>query len=536
MSSGGKASVRPLERPLNTPGDEAIAGTRGEDAPVEETDLLERMLEAQNLRRALHQVRRNQGAPGVDGMAVDDLGEDLKTHGPMIRAALVEGTYAPQPVRRTEIPKAGGGTRKLGIPTVLDRCIEPALLQVLQEAWDPTFAERSDGFRPQRSAHQAVEQAQAYMREGDTWVVDIDLEKFFDRVNHDVLMSRVRRRVKDRRVLTLIRRFLKAGVLTLEGSVEPTAEGTPQGGPRSPLLANLRLDEFDKELEQRGHRFARYADEANIDVRSRQAAERVMASVTRFLERKLRLQVHEAKSAVDRPWNRTFLGFTFTRRRAHRRQVSNKALKAFAAKVRAITSRTRGRPIRQIVTDLRQLLLGWRAFFGFAEVRSPLRDLDQWIRRRLRSDHWKPWGRKRYRELRTRGVDRRLAWNTVKSAHGPWRLRQSPALAIALPQSYLAALGLPRLFEGYPLHLIRRTAGYVPHTYGGVGGWEPRGSPIPIRRRKLWHTRRIRHLARDRVTRYVRYCCSTSTIGTRTPPVPGASKGSRAGSATSARS
>jgi hypothetical protein len=234
VSSGGKASVRQLELPLGTPGDEAIAGTRGEDAPVEEKNLLERMLEAQNLRRALHQVRRHQGAPGVDGMTVDGLGEYLKTHWPMIRAALLEGTYAPQPVRRMAIPKPGGGTRNLGIPTVLDRFIEQALLQVLQAEWDPTFSERSGSFRPQRSAHQAVGQAQAYTREGYTWVVDIDLEKFFDQVNHDVLMSRVRQRVQDRRVVSLIHRFLKAGVVTLEGSVEPTAEGTPQGGPTTP--------------------------------------------------------------------------------------------------------------------------------------------------------------------------------------------------------------------------------------------------------------------------------------------------------------
>jgi RNA-directed DNA polymerase len=414
---------------------------------VEGTDLLERVLEAGNLRRALHQVRRNQGAPGIDGMTVDELGEYLTAHWPTIRAALLEGTYVPQPVRRTEIPKPGGGTRNLGIPTVLDRFIEQALLQVLQEEWDPTFSERSYGFRPQRNAHQAVEQAQAYLRAGYTWVVDIDLEKFFDRVNHDVLLSRVRRRVKDRRVLTLIHRFLKAGVLTLEGSVEPTAEGTPQGGPLSPLLANLLLDEFDKELERRGHRFARYADDANIYVRSRQAGERVMASVTRFLKRKLRLTVNEAKSAVDRPWNRKFLGFTFTARRPNRRKVSDKALKAFKAKVREITSRTRGRTIGQIVKELRQLMLGWKAFFGFAEVRSPLRDLDKWIRRRLRSYHWKQWGRKRYRQLRKRGVGRQLAWNTVKSAHGPWRLSQSPALSIALPQRYFAALGLPSLIE-----------------------------------------------------------------------------------------
>jgi RNA-directed DNA polymerase len=399
------------------------------------TDLLERVLEAENLRRALHQVRRNQGAPGVDGMTGDDLGAYLKRHWPTIRAAWLAGTYVPQPVRRTELPKPGGGTRHWGIPTGLDRCIAQALLQVLQEEWDPTFSEGSSGVRPKRSAHQAVGQAQAYTRAGYTWVVDLDLEKFFDRVNHDVLLSRVRRRVQDRRVLTLIHRFLKAGGLTLEGRVEPTVEGTPQGGPRSPLLANLRLDELDKELEKRGHRFARYADDANISVRRRQAGERVMASVRRVLERTLRLTGNATKSAVDRPWNRTFLGFTFTRRQSHRRQV------------RELTGRTRGRTIRQIVQELRQRLLGGRAFVGVAEVRSPRRDLDKWSRRRRRSDHWKPGGRRGYRELRKRGVGRQLAWNTAKSAHGPWRLSQSPALAMALPQRYFAALGLPSLVE-----------------------------------------------------------------------------------------
>ena len=449
MSSRGTASGRQLALPLGHPvhGDETAAGTRGEDAPVEGRDLVARVLDPDNLQRALRQVRRNKGAPGIDGMSGDQLVTHLKIHWPTIRASLVDGTYTPQPVRRVAIPKPGGGTRNLGVPVVLDRFVEQALLQVLQADWDPTFSEGSYGFRPKRSAHQAVAQAQAYIRQGDTWVVDLDLEKFFDRVNHDVLMHRVRKRVADRRVVTLIHRFLKAGVFTLEGMVEPTGEGTPQGGPLSPLLANLLLDDLDRELEKRGHRFVRYADDGNIYVRSRQAGERVMASVTRFLQRRLRLQVNGAKSAVDRPWNRRFLGFTFTRTRPNRRKVSEKALKAFQGKVREVTSRTRGRTTRQIVAELRSTILGWRAYFGFTEVPSPLRDLDKWIRRRLRSYHWKQWGRRGYRELRKRGVSRDLAWNTRKSAHGPWRLSQSPALVIALPWRYFAALGLPSLVE-----------------------------------------------------------------------------------------
>jgi RNA-directed DNA polymerase len=278
------------------------------------------------------------------------------------------------------------------------------------------------------------------------------VEQFFDRVNHDVLLSRVRARVTDRRVVALIHRFLKAGVFTLEGVREPTVEGTPQGGPLSPLLANLLLDKLDKELERRGHRFVRYADDGNIYVRSRRAAERVMASVTRFLECRLKLKVNEAKSAVDRPWNRKFLGFTFTNCRSIRRKVSKKSLVAFKAKVREVTGRTRGSTIRQVVAELRTFILGWRGYFGFAEVTSPLRDLDKWLRRRLRSYHWKQWGRRGYRELRKRGISRDLAWNTAKSAHGPWRLSQSPALTIALPARYFAALGLPTLGEGQLAH------------------------------------------------------------------------------------
>ena len=445
MSNRGSASDRQLSLSLGNPGDETAVGIRGEDASVVGTDLMERVLEKENLRRALRQVKRNRGAPGIDGMTVEGLVAHLKKNWPAIRSSLLEGTYKPQPVRRVEIPKAGGGTRNLGVPVVLDRFIEQALMQVLQGEWDPTFSEWSYGFRPGRSAHQAVAQAQTYIREGYAWVVDLDLEKFFDRVDHDVLLSRVRAR--DRRVMRLIHRFLKAGVFTLEGVVEPTVEGTPQGSPLSPLLANLLLDDLDKELEKRGHRFVRYADDGNIYVRSRRSGERVMASVTRFLERRLKLKVNQAKSAVDRPWNRKLLGFTFTCGRVPRRKVSGKAVLAFKAKVRELTCRTRGRTLSQIVAELRRYMLGWRGYFGFAEVTSLLLDLDKWIRRRLRSYHWKQWGRRGYRELRRRGISRDLAWNTAKSAHGPWRLSRSPALAIALPARYFVALGLPTLVE-----------------------------------------------------------------------------------------
>jgi RNA-directed DNA polymerase len=330
-------------------------------------------------------------------MTVDGLVAHLKTHWPSIRSSLVEGRYKPQPVRRVEIPKAGGGTRNLGVPVVLDRFVEQALLQVLQAEWDSTFSGWSYGFRPGRNAHQAVSQAQQYIREGYAWVVDLDLERFFDRVNHDVLLSRVRARVRDKRVVRLIHRFLKAGVFTLEGVVEPTVEGTPQGSPLSPLLANLLLDDLDKS-------------------------------------------------------NRKFLGFTFTDGRTSRRKVSEKALLVFKAKVRELTGRTRGRTMRQIAKELRTYLLGWRGYFGFAEVTSPLLDLDKWIRRRLRSYHWKQWGRRGYREPRKRGISRDLAWSTAKSAHGPWRLSRSPALAIALPARCFAANGVPSLVEGRPGH------------------------------------------------------------------------------------
>jgi len=444
VTRGGIASVKQLELPLVSSGDETATGERREDTSVVVFQLMERVLERENLRTALRQVKSNKGGPGIDGMTVDELPDHLRRHWIGIKASLLDGTYRPQPVKRVMIPKAGGGMRKLGVPTVVDRFIQQALLQVLQAEWDSTFSESSFGFRPDRSAHQAVAQAQGYLRGGYAWVVDLDLEKFFDRVNHDVLMHKVRARVEDRRILVLINRFLKAGV-SIDGTVEPTDEGTPQGGPLSPLLANLLLDELDKELERRGHRFVRYADDCNVYVGSRRAGERVLASLRRFLDRRLNLRVNEAKSAVDRPWRRTFLGFTFTGRRPNRRKVSIKALKALKGRVRRITTRTRGHAIMRVIAELGIYLRGWRMYFGFAEVTSALRDLDKWIRRRLRCYLWKQWGRRGYHELRRRGVDRELAWNTCKSAHGPWRLSQSPALYHALPNRYFAVRGLPSL-------------------------------------------------------------------------------------------
>lgn len=444
MLDRGIAPDKQLRLPFASQRGEAPVGAPGERPPGDDGRLMERVVERPNLFAALARVKANGGSPGVDSMTVEELPGYLQQHWLTLRTALLAGTYCPRPVKRVEIPKPGGGVRKLGIPTVLDRFLQQALLQVLQPEWDDTFSDGSYGFRPGRSAHQAIARAQAYLEEGYSWVVDLDLEKFFDRVNQDKLMSLVKERITDRRVLQLIDRYLKAGALTGDG-FEATTEGTPQGGPLSPLLANLLLDGFDKELERRGHRFVRYADDSNIYVKSARAGQRVLASVTRFLAQRLKLTVNAAKSAVDRPWRRTFLGFTFTGRRPHRRQVSAKALKAFKQEVRQRTGRTRGVLLRRLVHDLRQYLEGWYAYFRVAEAQSPFKELDSWVRRRLRCYVWKQWGRRRYRELRKRGVSQDLAWNTCKSAHGPWRLSRSPALAMALPGRDFDRLGLSRL-------------------------------------------------------------------------------------------
>ena len=404
---------------------------------------MEAVVEPGNLKKALARVRRNKGAPGIDGMTVDDLGDHLQGHWAEIRSRLLDGTYTPQPVRRVEIPKASGGTRPLGVPTVLDRFIQQAVMQVLQGDWDPTFSDASYGFRPGRSAHQAVERAQEHIRAGFAIVVDLDLEKFFDRVNHDILMGLVARRVADKRLLRLIRGFLTAGVLE-GGLVGPSTKGTPQGGPLSPLLSNLMLDVLDKELEKRGHRFVRYADDCNIYVRSRRAGERVMASVTRFLAQRLKLTVNADKSAVDRPAARAFLGFSFTSGPEAKRRIAPQALTRFKARVRELTRGTKSVSLAHLVSELSRYLVGWRGYFGFCETPSVLRRLDQWIRRRLRAIVWRQWkrGRTRFAALRRLGVNKHLAAKTAGSARGPWRISASPALSYALPNAFFDRLGL----------------------------------------------------------------------------------------------
>jgi RNA-directed DNA polymerase len=445
MQDGRRVNIRPAKQlwlPFEIKG--GLFTTKADTAsPVEDEQAMERVVDRENLLTALRNVKRNGGAPGMDGMTVKELPDYLKREWRKIRERLTSGTYIPSPVKRVEIPKPGGGIRKLGIPTVLDRFIQQAILQVLQQEWDATFSDSSFGFRPKRSAHQAINRSQEYLKQGYLWVVDMDLEKFFDRVNHDKVMSKVGKRISDKRVIQLILRFLRSGIAH-EGKLIKPEMGTPQGGPLSPLLANLMLDNLDRELERRGHRFVRYADDANIYVRSKRAGARVLGSISRYLETHLKLSVNEAKSAVDRPWKRQFLGFTFSVKL--NRRISEKAIRRFKDRIREITCRIRGRRIDGIVKELSQYILGWQAYFNFTEVRHTLRELDSWIKRRLRCYLWKQWDRRRYRELKRLGVSSNLAWNTAKSAHGPWRLSRSPGLAFALPAKYFAGLGLPSLF------------------------------------------------------------------------------------------
>ena len=411
---------------------------------AESERLMERVCEPKNLKQALRRVKSNGGSPGIDGMRVEELGERLIGSWNEIREDLLKGRYEPSPVKRVEIAKPDGGVRRLGVPTVIDRFVQQAMLQVLQRNWEPTFSESSYGFRPERSAHQAVEKAQRYVEEGHRWVVDIDLEKFFDTVNQHRLMARVATRVRDKRMLGLIRGFLRSGVLE-GGLVSPTEEGTPQGGPLSPLLSNIVLDELDRELEKRGHKFVRYADDCNVYVKSERAGRRVMASLRRVIGSRLRLRVNENKSAVAKPYQRKFLGFSFTSHKKPKRRIALQAIRRFKERVRKLTSRMRGQRLKDVISDLNSYLNGWKGYFGFCETPSVLRELDGWIRRRLRCYLWKQWktpARRRSALLKA-GVPQIWARNLGASSKGAWRI--SDVLSKFLQSDYFDALHLTRL-------------------------------------------------------------------------------------------
>ncbi|NNE34552.1 MAG: group II intron reverse transcriptase/maturase [Rhodothermales bacterium] len=441
-----------LELPFEGRGEAPRARRSGQTRPASSlrtgsgTGLMEAVLDGTNLRAALKRVRKNKGAPGIDGMTTGELPDYLIANWHQIREDLLAGLYRPQAVRRHDIPKASGGTRTLGIPTVLDRFIQQALLQILQTIYDKTFSDHSHGFRPGRSAHGAVRTAQRYIQEGRRWVVDIDLEKFFDRVNHDILMGRLAKRIGDRRILGLVRGYLEAGVMA-DGVTARRYMGTPQGGPLSPLLANILLDEVDQELEQRKHAFVRYADDLRVFVRSKKAGERVMRSLVKRFE-KLHLQVNASKSAVSRVWDRPFLGFAFWAAQGKKVQmrISRASVKTMKARVRQITSRNRGRSLEQVAGELRTYLLGWKGYFHLAATPGVFRSLDEWIRHRLRAMQLKQWkrGTTTFRELRKRGLSSDAAAVVAAGTHRWWHT-SAKMLNTAIPNTYFVALGIPRL-------------------------------------------------------------------------------------------
>jgi len=424
---------------------------------------MERIVSRENMMAAYRRVMANKGAAGIDRMTVEQLPPYLKERWPRIREELLAGRYRPAPVRGVEIPKPGGkGMRQLGIPTVLDRLIQQAMHQVLMPVFDPGFSESSYGFRPGRSAHDAVLAARSHMAVGRRFVVDLDLEKFFDRVNHDVLMARVARQVEDTRVLRLIRRYLQAGLMT-GGLMTARREGTPQGGPLSPLLSNILLDDLDKELERRGHAFCRYADDCNIYVRTRRAGERVMASITRFLAERLRLRVNAAKSAVDRPWTRTFLGYTVTAHKQPRLRVAANSADRLRSKLRTVLRQGRGRSLARTVEDLVPILRGWIAYFRLAEAKGVFEDFDGWMRRKLRCLLWRQWKRPRTRakRLMQSGLDEARAWTSAYSGHGPWWNAGASHMNDAFRKSFFDHLGLPSLLDEHRrLNYASRTAVY----------------------------------------------------------------------------
>ncbi len=426
-----------------------VTADRGHSRTEADERLMELVVSRENMMVAHRRVRANKGAAGVDDMPVEDLLPYLREHWAAIKEELLGGRYQPMPVRKVEIPKPGGkGMRELGIPTVLDRLIQQALHQVLTPIFDPDFSNSSHGFRPGRSAHQAVLGAQAHVASGRRWVVDMDLEKFFDRVNHDVLMARVRRKVADKRVLGLIGRYLRAGLMA-GGTVTQRTQGTPQGGPPSPLLSNILLDDLDKELERRGHAFCRYADDCNIYVRSRRAGERVLASLTGFLEQRLKLKVNDAKSAVDRPWNRTFLGYSMTAHMRPRLKVAASSVARFKGNLRALFRRGRGRSLARVIEEATPSLRGWMNYFRLAETKGVFEDLDGWFRRKLRAILWRQWKRPRTRarKMRQRGIEEARAWKSAYNGHGPWWNAGASHMNQAFPTAYFRSLGLTPLIE-----------------------------------------------------------------------------------------
>jgi RNA-directed DNA polymerase len=434
--AGGTREKKERERQVST----AVTGKTQPEA----MRLMEEVLRRENLIRALRRVRSNKGTPGIDGMTVEELTPYLKEHWARIREELFEGTYEPQPVRRVEIPKPNGrGVRPLGIPTVLDRLIQQAILQMLSPIFDPHFSGSSYGFRPGRGCHDALKAARGYVEAGYRWVVDVDLDKFFDRVNHDVLMARVARRVKDKRLLRLLRRYLTSGVM-VEGVIQPREEGTPQGSPLSPLLSNILLDELDKELERRGHRFCRYADDCNIYVKSKAAGERVMESLIRFLARRLRLRVNRDKSAVDRPWRRDFLGYSMTWHTQPRLKVAADSINKVKARIREVIRKGRGCSLRKVMEELTPLLRGWVNYFRLSAVKIAFEEMDGWIRRKLRSILWRQWKKPRTRakKLIERGIDKGRAYTSAYNGRGPWWNAGASHMNAAIPTKWFAQQGL----------------------------------------------------------------------------------------------
>lgn len=410
--------------------------------------LMEAVVERGNMRLAYQRVVENKGAAGIDGLRVDELKDWLIRNWPTVRAALLAGDYLPQPVRAVEIAKPAGGTRLLGIPTVADRLIQQAMLQVLQPIFEPHFSESSYGFRPKRSAHQAVQAAQAFIAQGKRWVVDIDLEKFFDRVNHDMLMSRVARRITDERVLKLIRRYLEAGLMR-DGLTELRTRGTPQGGPLSPLLSNIVLDDLDRELERRGHSFCRYADDCNVYVASRAAAKHAMSAITKFLEEELKLRVNCDKSAWARPWERKFLGYSFTWHRQTRLKIAAQSLKRLHERVRECLRVGRGRSLQATISELNPRLRGWMSYFRFTQVQGVLEELDGWVRRKLRCLLWRQWKRviTRANVLQKRGLSKATAWSSATNGRGAWWNAGAPHMHAAFAKSFFDRLGLVSLVD-----------------------------------------------------------------------------------------